>query len=206
MSKIIRVRFFDFIPEGAEELYQSVGLVKSFFYRKRTENDKEIVWVHAKKDTNGVFVPGNPVKADTTIRVMADKAKDAALLFEETMLSRSERPNDVSAERKSAYALDIIQSAVKEMALKYNLREYQDWEKWLLDKAPVHHYTGVPDNWLNFGTDMIDQEVLERFDVYGIPYLVTKTLWKHKVCGAGWSVFAIEDEKKLDYFLCGYKY
>ena len=66
-----------------------------------------------------------------------------------------------------------------------------------------YDYVGYADNWLHFGTNVLEQETIGHFEVFGCPFSVEKTKWQHMVCGKIWDVIEIKDALGNVVELCG---
>lgn len=203
MSKVINVRFLAQMPGDQGELYLSAGIPKKAYIRQPVEDDKnKVIWLSARK-WKDCYEADVPLKADTTIHVIHGKGKNKTVLFEENMVADGV---NVSAEKNEHFIVEQICMAVKEQISQMSLHTQERWARWLQSVAPQYGYSGYADNWLYFGTESTEREIVGTLEFIGVTYSVVATTWKHKVCDKTWRVIEIQNAQDQTVALCGYDY
>ena len=201
MAKVIEVKFY--AQQGAEELYISAN-GKTMYIRQPSQESDLVVWATASKWSGG-YEADTPIKAGITMKIVSgSRRKDKVIHYEEIMVA--DESGAVFAEKKAFFVSEQLTNAAKGFVKQRSLRTYDSWKKWLLNDTSKYNYTGYTDNWLHFGTEMLDKQTVEALDIFGHPYSVEETTWRHQVCGKTWSVVEIKDAKGNVAELCGIAY
>ena len=199
MSKNVEIKFVTCLEDG--ELYTTSGFPVKQFIRKVNQGEKT-VWVTAQKKEEK-YAEGAPVKPDTIMRVIKGEKAEKTVLFEEHLIAEDD---SVYAEMKSPAAKTLILDAAAGVFKSRRLKTKENWISWLLNDTAKYHYVGSTENWLYFGTDETNREVLEEVDIYGVRYTVEASTRKHKVSDKTWTVVEIVDKDGKVAELCGYQF
>lgn len=198
MAKVIEVKFY--AQQGSEELYVSAN-GKTMYIRQPMQTNERVVWTTATKWSGG-YEADTPIKAGITMKVISgNRRKDKVIHFEEVL--EAGESGSTSAEKKEFFVHEQLANAAKGYVKEKALRPYDSWAKWLLNDTSKYNYTGYPDNWLHFGTDVLETQHIDTLNILGHTYSVVETAWKHQICGKTWNVVEIKDTKGSVVELCG---
>lgn len=201
MPKVIEVKFN--AQNGADDLFISTGFPKKFYVRQPLSDGKRVAWLTASKQ--GDHEPDTPIKAGTTMRVVAGIKKEKATLFEEVM-EVDDANTTSSAQKNERFSGELIDATVQELIKGLGLHDYDGWSKWLLSERERFGYTGYPDNWLHFGTTPVVTREHECVNILGASYMIVATEWRHMICGKNWVVYELKDSAGNVIELCGYQF
>lgn len=180
-EKEITVRYFG--SQSAEDLYRCVE--SGAVFARQPCDDKCVRWLTTSKWRGG-YEASCPLREGVIIHVV-DNAGN--LLFCETV-KKADGYMDTVAEKAGPFSYEAIEALATDIAQRFNLASYYDWENWLLKDAEAAGYDGYYDNWL-YDAEYEAPVKIAKMDFLGASVYVISQRAKHRKCGKIWTDYEI---------------